>query len=409
LALGLLWTLLIGCTRTAPQEPQIIVLWHTFHGMEAEALQILTDHFNRDYRGEIILITEYQRNILSKLADAPITARPDLIMVWPEEVPAYMEAGLTVPWSAWPETLRAEQADLLPMGAALYTVHGEIQALPLGLATYVLYYNVDWLSDLGFTASRATWTDLQGAVCAATATEGGQLGLGLPADPAILLALLTSADAQITDADGLYQFADVNGLAQADALNNILGGLCAYVYDDAGAGVTRLSNSSLAMIMESSLEWTEVEQAVLEGRNFSLALSAAPGATGPGRTLWYGPGLMLIAPEGARREAAAEVLTWFFTEEAQSVWNAATEYLPARRTLLEANLNAAPDELRLEAQLWRLALNAADTGAWVAWPRYTNKMACRASLLRALLALGNQAMPGAYIETAATACNTGVP
>ncbi|HNT74350.1 MAG TPA: extracellular solute-binding protein, partial [Anaerolineae bacterium] len=215
----MLWTLLIGCTRTAPQEPQIIVLWHTFHGMEAEALQILTDHFNRDYRGEIILITEYQRNILSKLADAPITARPDLIMVWPEEVPAYMEAGLTVPWSAWPETLRAEQADLLPMGAALYTVHGEIQALPLGLATYVLYYNVDWLSDLGFTASRATWTDLQGAVCAATATEGGQLGLGLPADPAILLALLTSADAQITDADGLYQFADVNGLAQADALN----------------------------------------------------------------------------------------------------------------------------------------------------------------------------------------------
>jgi ABC-type glycerol-3-phosphate transport system substrate-binding protein len=297
---------------------------------------------------------------------------------------------------------------MLPMGAALYTVGDEIQALPLGLATYVLYYNVDWLSDVGFTASKATWTELQGAACAATDPAGGQVGLGLPAEPAILLALLTSAGAQITDDAGLYQFADVNGLTLASNLNAILGGMCAYVYDDPTEGATRLSNSSLALIVESSLNWSGVEKAVLEGRNFSLALSATSGPSGPGRTLWYGPGLMLIAPEGTRRVAAAEVLTWFFSAEAQATWNAATAYLPIRRTLIEDNLAAAPEIRSLEVQLWQLTLDAADSGAWVAWPRYTNKMACRASLLRALLSLGNQPTPGAYIEAAATACNTGV-
>jgi ABC-type glycerol-3-phosphate transport system substrate-binding protein len=270
-----------------PQEAQIVILWHTFRGAEAAALQALTDQFNAEHRGKIILITEYQHNILTKLTTAPPSSRPDLVIVWPEEVSAYMDAGLTVPWSAWPDALHAEQLDMLPMGAALYTVKGEIQALPLGLATYVLYYNADWLSDLGFTASRATWTELQGAACAATDPTGGQVGLGLPAEPAVLLSLLTSAGAQIADEAGFYQFADANGLTLAGSLNEILGGLCAYVYDEPTEGAARLSSSSLAMMVESSLNWASVEQAVLEGRNFSLALSPPAGPTGPGRTLWY--------------------------------------------------------------------------------------------------------------------------
>lgn len=409
LALLLLWGGLMGCTsRVMPQEAQIVILWHTFRGAEAAALQTLTDQFNAEQQGKIVLVTEYQRNILTKLTAAPASSRPDLVVVWPEDASAYIDAGLTVPWSAWPDALHADQLDLLPMGAALYTVRGEIQALPLGLATYVLYYNADWLSDLGFTASRATWTELQGAACAATDPAGGQVGLGLPAEPAVLLALLTSAGAQITDAAGLYQFADASGLTLAGNLNEILGGLCAYIYDDSTEGAARLSSSSLAMIVESSLNWPSVEKKVLEGRNFNLALSAASGTAGPGRTLWYGPGLMLIAPEGGRRAAAAEVLTWFFSVEAQDAWNGATGYLPARRTLIEDYLAGAPETARVETQLWQLALDAADTGAWVAWPRYTNKMACRASLLRALLSLGGRPTPGAYIEAAATACNTGV-
>lgn len=404
-----LWASLTGCAlRVAPEETPLIILWHTFRGKEAAALQTLTDRFNQEHHGEIILVAEYQRNLLTKLTAAPAAHRPDLVIVWPEEVAAYMEAGLTVSRADWPAPLRADLGELLPMSAALYTVEGELQALPLGLATYVLYYNVDWLSDLGFIADRAAWPDLQGAVCAATNPEGGQLGLGLPMEPAVLLALLTAGGAQITDAVGQYQFADANGLAQAAALNNILGGLCAYVYDDSTEGISRLSSSSLAMIVESSLEWASVEKAVFEGRNFKLALSAPSGPTGPGRTLWYGPGLMLIAPEGARREAAAAVLTWFFSAEAQSTWNAATAYLPVRRPLIEDRLTVVPEAEQFEAQLWRLTLDAADAGAWVAWPRHTNKMPCRAALLRALLSLGSQPAPGAYIEAAATACNTGV-
>ena len=33
------------------------------------------------------------------------------------------------------------------MAEALYTVDGRLQALPLGLVTYLLYYNTDWMSD----------------------------------------------------------------------------------------------------------------------------------------------------------------------------------------------------------------------------------------------------------------------
>ncbi len=56
-----------------------------------------------------------------------------------------------------------------------------------------------------------------------------------------------------------------------------------------------------------------------------------------------------------------------------------------------------------------LAAEAADRGTWVAWPPATNRITCRASLLRGLLALQDvDADSRAYVDAAVTACNTGV-
>ena len=61
------------------------------------------------------------------------------------------------------------------------------------------------------------------------------------------------------------------------------------------------------------------EEIILAGRNFPLGLAALPGLEGTGATLWYGPGLMVSAPEGTRQEAALNVLGWFFSPEAQDI------------------------------------------------------------------------------------------
>ncbi len=400
---------LTGCASIglSSEASHIVVLWHTFTGTEADALQILTDMFNRENRQNIVLITEYQRDIAEKLASTTVEHRPDLVIVWPEDVPGYMQQGLGIGSADFPQHFPQEYADILPMAAALYTLNGEMQAFPLGLATYILYYNVSWMGDLGYNTEYAGWEDLRRAACAATDPLVGHMGIGVPAQASTLLALLTAGGATLVDESGQYQFADAEGIDMAVALNEVLGGICGFVYNDMETGLTWLSNSSLSMIVESSLSLPEINQAVIDGRNFAVGLAPIPGKSGPGPTLWYGPGMMLLASDEVRQAAAINVLLWFYTSEAQEQWSTMTNYLPVRRSLVEARISTAQD-MSVASQLSEIALSAATNGTWVVWPPHTHKMACRASLLRALLSFGGKPMPGAYIDAAVTACNIGI-
>ncbi len=408
--LALILFLLTSCAgevQPAPQEEHIIVLWHAFTGAESQALQALTDRFNADNDLNIVLLTEYQQDIITKISSATGEHRPDLVMLWPKDLQAYITAGLIGTTPDFSPAVRRERADLLPMAEALYSVNDTLLALPMGLATYMLYYNVDWLSDLAYMPETVTWEDFRRTACAATNPTGGQVGLGLPANASSLLSLLTSGGAQIVGADGFYNFADNAGQQTALVLNEILGP-CGVVYRDMDDGIGRLSHSSLAMLVESSLRLDDIDQAVIAGRNFKLGVSALPGPAGPGPTLWYGPGMAVVAPEGGRRDAALNVLGWFFSSEAQAMWSVNTDYLPVRRSLIESR-SQTEGLKNVETDLLEITLAAADQATWVAWPRFTDNMACRASLLRGLLSIGEGVtMPGAYIDTAVTACNTGV-
>ena len=405
--------LLSGCVSLLPSSApnrQIVVLWHTFAGAEAQAFEALTDRFNAENPWQILLITEYQEHLSRKLREAS-DGRPDLVTVWPEDLHTYVALDMVgaVP-TASPE-MRAAWEDLLPMARSLYASEGVPQALPLGLATYLAYYNVEWLGDLGYDASTASWEEFRRTVCAATDPLRGRIGVGVPARASILLAFLAASGSAVVGEDGYYQFSDEEGRAAAALLQAVMAGDCGVVYQDWDKGPAQLSKSSMAVIVESSERITDVERAILAGRNFPLGISPLPGLEGPGKTLWYGPGLMVLTPEGSRQNDALRVLSWFYSPEAQSYWGETTDYVPVRRSviasaLVEAELAPA---MATETSLLQVTLAAADSESWIVWPPATDRMACRASLLRALLAFQlEEANTDAYIDTAVTACNTGV-
>ena len=419
--LGLaLCILLMGCgavPTVAVPSRQIVVLWHSFTGADAKALETLTDRFNVASSGEIVVVTEYQQDLPAKLRIDP-ERRPDLVTVWPQDMQTYVGLGIVGVAPSASAEMRRAWGDFLPMASALYQVGGVPQALPLGLATYLAFSNADWLADLGYDADEATWEDLRRTVCAATDPLRGQVGLGIPARASLLLALLTASGSRIVGEAGDYQFSDEAGHRTALLLQEVLSGNCGVLYEDREVGVSRLSRSSMAMIIESSESLRDIEYAILTGRNFQLRVTPVAGSDGPGPTLWYGPGIMVSAPDAERQEAALKVMYWFFSPESQRYWGEVTEYVPIRRSVVEAMLEAAlpsstspvvSDRAKLEESLWRLTLEAADSGKWVGWPQPTNRITCRASLLRGLLALQDASADArAYVDTAVTACNTGV-
>ncbi len=408
--LALLTALAGGCDMVPEQERQILVLWHTLTGAEATALEVLTDQFNAENPWRLVLVTEFQDNLLEKLQGVP-DHRPDLITLWSADLAAYVALGMVGAVPSQSAEIQKSWPDILPMAGALYQSNGVPQALPLGLATYLSYSNSEWLGDLGYDAAEATWDDFRRTACAATDPTRGQIGVGMPARSSIFLAFLAASGSQIVGTDGYYAFADVPGHEAAALLKTVLSGNCGLAYEDREVGIARLGRSSMAMIVESSESLLQIEQAILSGRNFDLAINPIPGPDGPGVTLWYGPGLMVTAPDVARQEAALQAMTWFLSPEAQRTWGATTRYLPIRRSVIESELEEVEQTPAgaLSAELWSLALDAADQGTWVAWPQATNRITCRASLLRGLLSLQNpEADTVAYVDTAVTACNTGV-
>lgn len=389
-------------------DRQIIVLWHGLQGAKAQAIQALSDQFNAEHGRRILLITEYQKDIPAKLAATTPEHRPDLVVVWPEDLEGYLRDAESAPDAGWVSEI--ERGDLLPMAKALYTVDGRLHALPLGLVTYLLYYNTDWLSDLGYNLQQATWQDFRRAACAATDPQLGHIGVGFPGRASILMAFLTSGGSPIVGDDGRYIFDDTTGAATVNVLHTIVGDTCGILYEPAEVGVQQLSNSGMAMLVESSLQLEDIERAISEDRNFVLDVTTLPVPPGPevspngqSATLWYGPGLLSIAPEGPRRAAARAALAWFYSPTAQMLWYNETRYLPARASLI-ADLRAESDS-PAQTALFDLTLTAAEEGSWIAWPRYTNLLPCRAALLQGLLFLGDDFDPAAYLEEAVATCN----
>ncbi len=402
---------LMGCVRGGAlphAAPRIIVLWHTFKGQEGRTLQALTDRFNAENHGDIVLITEYQEDILDKLATSDPEYRPDLIVLWPEDVPPYFQSGL-VPSSPLlsPDIYRGAE-DLLPMARALYTFDGELVALPLGLATYLLYYNADWLGDLGYEVAETNWDLVRRAACAVTDPLGAHIGMGMPSEANVFLALLASGGTTLVGEDGYCHFDDACGVQTSEILYDLLSLSCGTVYGTWEEGPRRLSNATMAMLVASSLYLPDIERTVIEERNFVLDVGKLPHRTGePERTLWYGPGMIALATDAARQDAALQVMGWFFSPDAQTIWSTSTNYLPVRRSLIETRQSVS--ESIPERRMLQITLDVADLGAshWVILPRQTRSSVCRAALVRTLISFRSVEMSSVALslEAAVNACN----
>ncbi len=410
--LAILIFALSACQAALPEPPEppapVIVLWHPFIGEEAAAIQRLGDRFTAENPRHINLIVEYQQNIAQKLTGDP-ESRPDLLIVWPEEAREYQTAGYSVAPTPLPISSTVDMADLLPMAQALYNDKGRLNAIPLGLATYVAYYNKDWLNDLGYETMPTRFGILTEIACKATDVQANQNGATLPSQAGMFLALMSAQGSPLMTGEGYYQFDDPLSLQAGDGLQTLLSSNCGSVYEISGVGIDRLGNSTLPILMESSLNRKAIERAVAAHRNFALAMSALPGPQDLGPTLWYGPGLALTAPEGPRREAAREALAWFLSAGAQEEWSTSTNYLPVRRSLIENRQELLESEksTSLEPALIALTLDTAEKGNWISWPRRSHYATCRAALVRTLASFGKKTPPAELLSQAQAQCNTG--
>lgn len=400
----LLLALLSGCAAPTSQDPtvahdRLVLLWHPFADARQDALLALGDRFNAEHSARLTLVVEYQPNMTTLLSTMAPEQRPDLMIVLPQDLPSYTAQDFTpVPLEDLPD-------DLLPMGRELFTVNGVLQALPLGLATYVLYTNDNWLRDIGYTPASAILEDLRLSTCRATDLASGQVGLGISGQPGVLLALLAAGEASIIGDDGYVHFDDPAGTRVGAVIKEGVRASCIRSFAIPGDAVAQFSDSTMAMLIESSMNRRAIEATVKAESNFTLGLAGLPGPVGPGPTLWYGIGIMSTQSSGPRYDAAQTVLEWLLEPETQLEWAERTEYLPVRVSGLEAQLAALPDNAGIKQDLLQLTLSVAEGGAWAIWPVQAHNRNCRAALVQALTSLNSELPAHEALQNAAAVCN----
>jgi hypothetical protein len=222
---------------------------------------------------------------------------------------------------------------------------------------------------------------LRQAACAATSAEGKQTGLGISTYPGTFLVFLTAGGFTPTQAEPN----DGTLVQTTTLLQELLGASCAKIYEISDEGSAQFSNGTMAMILDSSLRHYAIEQAIAVEHNFSPGAASLPGTGAQAApTLWHGPGMMLLSPEGSRRERAQQVLQWFLEADVQVAWSQSTGYLPVRRSVVERQVQGVGLST-IEKDLFYLLLHAANEGTWITWPESMNSATCRPALVRGLI------------------------
>ncbi len=334
---------------------QTINFWHQHSGDRETALNEIVSQFNETNEYGITVNAEYQGgygDIFQKMLPLLNTSDvPDLVVAYQNQAATYQlgDALLDLnPLLNSPEwgLSDEEQADFFPgfFNADVFpTFDDQRLGFPPNRSVEVMYYNTDWLSELGYDGPPTTPDEFREIACSAAetpfsgATAEGSTGYELDIDASTFASWTFAFGGNIYDAE-TDQFT-YNSEAAVEAmtfLQSLIQDGCATIVTeefgdqtDFGAGVTLFAVGS-----SSGLPF--YASAVDEGADFSWSVGAQPHTTAEPVVNIYGASVSVPKSGDPASELAAWIFIKYYTsDQAQAEWAEASNYFPVRRSVAE--------------------------------------------------------------------------
>ena len=151
---------------------QVVTYWYQHSRSREEALQAMIDDFNNSNEWNITVQGEYSGSygeIYNKIIDGiPPGAVPDIVVAYQNQAATYVTQGAVVELTPYIESARwgsteEELEDFFPfvaLGDYLPEFDGRY-GFPPHRSMEVLYYNEDWLRELGYDHPPRTWAEFK--------------------------------------------------------------------------------------------------------------------------------------------------------------------------------------------------------------------------------------------------------
>ncbi len=333
---------------------QEIVFWHQHTSERDEALSAIIDEFNATNEYGITVVGEYQGSygdIFNKMLGVlNTTDAPDVVVAYQNQAATYqlsdalMDMNELVNSEKWGLT-EEDKADFFP-GFYSQDVFPNFGNQRLGLAPNrsmeVMYYNMDWLKELGYDAAPTTPDEFKEMACKAAAnpyskaTVDGAMGYELSIDASRMASWTFAFGGDVYDYSGAaYTYDSDASVAAMSFIQELIDEGCATQVVESYGDQTDFGNGTLLFTVGSSSGLPYYQSAVDAGAQFEWSVAAIPHTTADPVMNVYGASVSIpkTTPE---RQLAAWLFVKFYTEpEQQALWAKASNYFPVRQSVAE--------------------------------------------------------------------------
>ncbi len=324
-----------------------VTFWHNRPQQDQDLLQSMLDEFNKTNPYGIKATAEIagaSYNDVYNKVNAAIQANqpPEMSLAYQNQAAFYRAQGAVIDLNPFiqSKTYGLSDADLKDYFQAFLDsdqnpqYKGERLGFPTQRSMDVLYYNVNWLKQLGYAGPPTDWKQFEEMACKATDKATKKSGWAYQHDASNFAAVIFGYGGRVLSEDGQsYVFNSDAGVQAAAMLQRLFAKGCAVEVpvSEANGQQSRFANSRALFAMGSSSGLPFYADAVSKGGKFKWDI-AMPPTTGKPVINLYGASISIYKTT-PQKELAAWLVIKFLGEKAQTTrWASATGYLPVRRS-----------------------------------------------------------------------------
>jgi multiple sugar transport system substrate-binding protein len=209
---------------------------------------------------------------------------------------------------------------------------GERLGFPTQRSMEVMYYNVDWLTQLGYSEPPKDWKTWEEAACKASDAAQNKSGWAFRHDASNFASQVFARGGRVLSADGSsYQFNSDAGVETVAMAQRMFKNKCAVEIpvSERNGEQNRFANGQILFVFATSSGMAGYQESISKGANFKWDIALLPNGGKPAVNL-YGASVSVYktTPE---KELAAWLMIKYLGEKAQTVkWATSTGYLPVR-------------------------------------------------------------------------------
>lgn len=324
-----------------------VVYWHNRPQRDQELIQSMLDEFNRTnpygIRARAEIAGASYNDVYNKI-NAAIQAGqpPDIAVAYQNQAAFYRNQGAVIDLTPFIKSKKyglteEDLKDYFPIfleSDANPQFQGERLGFPTQRSVEVMYYNADWLRQLGYTEPPRDWKTWEEVACKASDPANKKYGWAFRHDASNFASMVFSRGGRILSPDGsAYVFNSPAGVESLAMIQRMFKNKCAVEIPvgERFGEQNRFGNGEVLFVFASSSGLPFYREAVEKGAKFNWDISLLPYTEKPAINL-YGASVSVFktTPE---RELAAWLVIKFLGERPQTVkWAVNTGYLPVRQS-----------------------------------------------------------------------------